>query len=191
MPQALSSEAEKLLGRIIQGEDRVAAIAARNELVLSKIGFVHHLIRSVKMPESLRDDLLSEALLELIRAAETWNPNHEPSAFAEYAKVLIRHRIWRFFHHGQRRFEDLTDIHPDGSCSPEHVMSIREEAEQHWPLVQTLPPVQRYVFAQTLGLLDGVPRTSNNLAREMNLNPSRVKDLYLQACSRLKHRYSV
>ena len=189
MPQRLSPEDEIRLGRIIQGKDPVAALDARNKLVMSKLGFAHHLARSVKLKHEVdRDDVFSEVVLELIKAASKWNPNHETAAFAEYAKVCIRHRIWRLLRKYRRSFQDLSDVHPDGSCSPEDVMSIYEQAEQHWPVVQALPPVHRIVFVQTLGLCDGVPRTFKALASELHLTQGMVKELYREACARVKVR---
>jgi len=154
---------------------------------LSKIRFAHYLSRSMKlMHEVDRDDVIGEAMLALIKAAETWNPDHERSAFAAYAKVCIQRRMCTYLRrHHRRRCVELVDV-ADNSPPAGAVLATREQADRNWELVQELPPVLRFVFVQHLGLVDGVARTFRELAAEMDLPVDRTRALYLAAMARFR-----
>jgi RNA polymerase sigma factor (sigma-70 family) len=77
-------EEHRLAERIKSG-DRLA----QQQLVLAHRRLVFHLVGQYKTPGSLRDDLVQEGFVGLIRAAQNFDPSTHAIRFASYATIWI------------------------------------------------------------------------------------------------------
>jgi RNA polymerase sigma factor (sigma-70 family) len=92
-PSLLTAEEEIALARRVHGPDRADALAARNELVLRNLGLVGRAVGYYRMKSgSDHDDLFSEGVLGLIRAAELYDPERH-TRFSTYAMPAVFHAV--------------------------------------------------------------------------------------------------
>ena len=87
-----AEEAE--LARRVHGDDAEDALAARNELVLHNLGLVGTAAAWAKRRYGGDyDDLFSEGVIALVRAAEGFDPEKHLTRFSTYAVPGIRNRL--------------------------------------------------------------------------------------------------
>jgi RNA polymerase sigma factor (sigma-70 family) len=92
----LTAEEEVALAREVHGPDRDASVAARNKLVLHNLGLIGMALTYYrKRCDADFDDLFSEGVLGLLRAAELFDPDRH-TRFSTYALPAILHQIRSF-----------------------------------------------------------------------------------------------
>jgi len=186
---ALTHADEKRLARVIRGDDPVAAIQARNTLVLANLGLVHHILNLSNLQYiSDYDDTISEGTLGLIRAAELYDPTRSNVRFSTYASVTIRWAMRQYLRHYRLpcvHIEDIEDM-ADDSPPVESLMVHAEQVEDMVSRIQGLPPLKRYIVFSRLGLdQSGQPRSFESLGAELGMSRAWVRLLFLSAKARL------
>ena len=114
----LSPEETARLCRLAQGGD----VEARNRVVMANYGLCHRFASRAARRGAPLDDLLQEAVLGLIRAIQTYDPDR--ARFSTYAVGWVRQRIGRWIEQQQGRV-----------CIPTYVLRalprVRRAQEQH------------------------------------------------------------
>jgi RNA polymerase sigma factor (sigma-70 family) len=90
-PRALTPEAEAALAARVRTGDS----SAREALILANLGLAVEIARRFRSPGMATDDLLQEAKLGLVRAADRFDPETHRCRFSSYAVHWIRKYIHR------------------------------------------------------------------------------------------------
>jgi RNA polymerase primary sigma factor len=94
-PELLTAGEEIALARRIRGTDPADALEARNELVLRNGGLIGRIVRKLvrARPSRDEDDLFSEGMLALLRAADAFDPDRFGTRFSTLAVKAIRNHL--------------------------------------------------------------------------------------------------
>jgi RNA polymerase sigma factor (sigma-70 family) len=188
MLYTLTAADERRLVRVIRGNDPVAAMAARDQLVTANLGLVHvisdRLCNMWFMSEY--DDAVSEGMLALLHSAVCFDPDRSDVKFGSYAGVAIHRAIRRYLsRHHQLHCVELDDVVDPDSPPPDAVHDCNEELAELLSRVEDLDPLRRRILVARLGLLGGKGRTMTAIAAELELPLARVWYLYRLACGQL------
>jgi RNA polymerase nonessential primary-like sigma factor len=99
----LTAGEEIALARRVHGDDPADSLEARNELVMRNLGLVGKMVRfSMRRGSPDHDDLFSEGLLALIKAAAFYKPWNQPKAirFTTYACKAIKNDLNKWLERG-------------------------------------------------------------------------------------------
>ncbi len=89
---------------------------------------------------------------------------------------------------GEAKHSHLGDfIGDDDAVTPEEAASFTMLKEQLESVLHTLSPREERVIQLRFGLLDGHPRTLNEVGREFHLTRERIRQIAAKALSKLRH----
>ncbi len=86
--------------------------------------------------------------------------------------------------------QTLADIlDQDALPSPEKSYEVRERREKVMEALKILKPRDRYVIEQYFGLIDGQPRTLEDIGRELGISRERVRQLKDRALRQIREKF--
>ncbi len=86
--------------------------------------------------------------------------------------------------------QTLADIlDQDALPSPEKSYEVRERREKVMEALKILKPRDRYVIEQYFGLIDGRPRTLEDIGRELGISRERVRQLKDRALRQIREKF--
>lgn len=126
---------------------------AYSELVHRHMGTVLHLARTLEGGAAERDDLISEGLLALLQAIESYDSTRGAS-LGTYVYTCVSNRMLLLLKRSKRiksREQEIGDLGLDASLTPEGIVLIREELGEVMSLAgKILTDMERAVFLEYL-----------------------------------------
>ena len=171
-------------------EDGVRELRARNALVTSNLGLVHHHARRFAGRGVDHDDLVQVAAFGLMRAAELHDPAR--GAFGMYATIWIKSAMREAV--GRARagvstggtVEVEVEVEDPGAVDPLEALADAERAARVRAAVAALRASHRGVVEARFGLGDGRPRTLAETADLFGVSKQRIHQVEGSALATLR-----
>jgi len=170
-------------------EDGVRKLRARNALVTSNLGLVHHHARRFAGRGVDHDDLVQVAAFGLMRAAELHDPAR--GAFGMYATIWIKSAMREAVERARAGVSagppvEAEDVVDPGAVDPLEALADAERAARVRAAVAALPGRHRVVVEGRYGLDGGPPLTLVEVAARLGVSKQRAHALEGAALATLR-----
>lgn len=170
------------------------AEAVKNRIVVANVRLVISIVKQLAPNPTMFEDLLSDGLMALIRAAEKFDFDRG-FRFSTYATMVIRRQLYRCMKNDHRDRTRFTT--GELSIFTEHPESDREPriGYQGWvelnasltTMMEDLDERERQIIRARFGFdSDGKKQTLQSLAKEIGVCKERVRQLEKRAMTKLR-----
>lgn len=196
-PAPLSAEEEAdCIARMAEGDRE-----ARDKLIEHNLRLVAHLVKRFDTTGHDSEDLISIGTIGLIKAVESYSPNHG-TKLATFAARCINNEILMYLRSSKKhkRHTSLSDpigTDKDGNemtladllgTDPDEVVDTVDlswERQKVYESLPMLPAREREVLMKRFGIPDGEERTQREIASELGISRSYVSRIERKALNQL------
>lgn len=192
------SEAEEnhYIEEMLKGDPKAKSILAEHNLRL-----VAHIVKKFNLSHEKTDDLISIGTIGLLKGINSFKPN-KGTKLATYAAKCIENEILMYLRQSKKTRSEvyLQDAVGKDKKGNEITLievinplqeSVTDIAEQHLEYKELLQKINRLCYREKkvlllrFGILDGIPQTQKQVAKELNISRSYVSRLEKKAIKNL------
>ncbi|QSO46137.1 RNA polymerase sporulation sigma factor SigK [Alicyclobacillus mengziensis] len=196
-PAPLSAEEEAdCIARMTEGDRE-----ARDKLIEHNLRLVAHLAKRFDTSGHDSEDLISIGTIGLIKAVESYRPNHG-TKLATFAARCINNEILMYLRSTKKHRRHTSLSEPIGTDKDGNEMTLADllgtepdevidtvdlswERQKVYESLPTLPDREREVIMKRFGIPDGEERTQREIATELGISRSYVSRIERKALNQL------
>ena len=160
-------------------------MAARDKLIRHNLRLVAHIVKKYYASSTDQEDLISIGTIGLIKAVNSFD-NTKGARFATYAARCIENEVLMQFRAGKKSQNDVSIQEPIDSDKDGNSLTLNEETEALYRVVNRLSGRERQIGIMRYGLSGTQPLTQQQGADILHISRSYVSRIQKKALEELR-----